>query len=380
VQQCDQIWRKFCRHLEANHLDEQIRGLISIRPEDLDTFDLSGKYNEISFIVNVLRKIRESNSNLLGKDTCTCLNFKSHHKAKMHVPREPLSEFVNNELVAACDKRVAEIRDRVLTGQEYYQRLLNRPERTKAEEIFTQIAQGHRFSVSRRKPLKQSDVPYSTWDELAASVALTTVDTAAFIFALGLRVEMPIECIRDLRRDCLKNDARGFVDIEYVKGRGGQDAVQKTERVRDGGLKTPGGIIRLALALTEHASKVVETYDPVSSQALWIGAHRRGGTSFRPMIHNSREVTALVQSLKIADDSGHPITTIDCTRLRKTVKMHRYRRYGGHLGRFASDNSQSIAVRHYANLDATREDHANAVVDAQNRLFLSAMEPVVLPR
>jgi hypothetical protein len=48
---------------------------------------------------------------------------------------------------------------------------------------------------------------------------LTAIDVVAFIILLSLGTGLEVECLRELKADCLKNPAKGFVDIAYFKRR-----------------------------------------------------------------------------------------------------------------------------------------------------------------
>lgn len=115
---------------------------------------------------------------------------------------------------------------------------------------------------------------------------LTIVDIIGFTILLLLSTGMEMECIFELKADCLGNRATGFVDIAYFKRRA-HGTEWKTLRVRDGGLTTPGGLIRLAIRLTERGRK------PRLQRRLGRWSHRQ---------------TAIAHAAKIAaeifDDNG----------------------------------------------------------------------------
>ncbi len=92
---------------------------------------------------------------------------------------------------------------------------------------------------------------------------LTIIDIIGFTILLSLSTGMEMECIFELKADCLGNRATGFVDIAYFKRRA-HGTEWKTLRVRDGGLTTPGGLIRLAIRLTERGRK------RTGSDRLWV--------------------------------------------------------------------------------------------------------------
>lgn len=231
--------------------------------------------------------------------------------------------------------------------------------------------------VGERMPAGEC-VPGAHRRDFAESVVIGMYDAVAFIVAIGLRVEVPIECLKTLKRDCLKNEARGFVDIEYIKGRGGKSPVIKRERVRDGGLSTPGGLIRLALDLSEPAAARLRSDGHPDAEWLWVGWVERCLPSWRRFSLCNKAFQRGVASFArdVIEVDGQ--VKFSPARMRKTVKAERYRRTGGSLRRFATDHTTSVAARHYAAVDALAEEHRETIRRAQNELVSLAKGPLIL--
>ena len=113
-------------------------------------------------------------------------------------------------------------------------------------------------------------------------------DLVPFLVAVSCLTGMEPECVKGLRADCLASPARGFVSIRYLKrrARGHED---QSVRVSDGGsLRHPGGLIRLALRLTQRGRDHSRLHRPVGRRrrgdAARVLRHRAsgsGGTSAR---------------------------------------------------------------------------------------------------
>jgi hypothetical protein len=189
-------------------------------------------------------------------------------------------------------------------------------------------------------------------------VLVTVADLVPFVVLLILQTGLEPECVKGLRTGCLLNPARGFVSISYVKRRA-PNASHKTIRVPDGGaLHFPGGLIRLAVRLTARGRQWT------GGDLLWNdvrddGVHATFGTagSFE------RKVGQWAASHgfdRLVDRGGGPVR-LDLRRLRKTYKSRQYLRAGGVLDDFTSGHSKPVAAAHYADIDAHREVHEQAI-------------------
>lgn len=203
------------------------------------------------------------------------------------------------------------------------------------------------------------------------------MDLAAFLILLSLETGMETESLIRLKADCLRNATKGYVEIAYHKRRA-RGAEWKRLRVRDGSTATPGGLIRLALALTERARR------HLGSDRLWVLWTVAG---LRPASEDGRQgIASFMQSHSLKDDDGKPLH-LNPSRLRKTQKAEWYRRTGGQMEQFAVGHSVAVAARHYAEIPALahilEEALAAAFHDALDaaRIVLTPMDvlPEVLP-
>lgn len=198
---------------------------------------------------------------------------------------------------------------------------------------------------------------------------LTAVDVVGFIILLSLGTGLEIECLRELKADCLKNPARGFVDIAYFKRRAhGQE--WKTLRVRDGGATTPGGLVRLALTLTSRARRRLD------AEELWVWGCLHG--LIAGMSRNNFMARYFIRRHDLVDDSGRALH-LELSRLRKTYKAEWYVKTGGQLERFAQGHSVEVAAEHYADIPALRALHEATVTAAiEDAMAPARREPFVL--
>lgn len=205
-----------------------------------------------------------------------------------------------------------------------------------------------------------------TLDALHGRRYLLMADIIPFLVLLALDTGIEIECCKTLRADCLKNASKGYVDIEYCKLRT-RGAQWKRLRVRDGGATTPGGLIRLILALTSNARRFLATDD------LWISYNRRVGfvASIR---HPKDQVVQWVTRHDIRDDQGAPLRLM-LSRLRKTQKAEWYSKTKGQMEQFTVGHKTEVAARHYADIPALRHIHEQTVADALQDALNTALQP-----
>ena len=258
VEQYRQSWLPLGNHLTAaGRLHD---GLRAVTADDIDACDVQGQYSRFRCLITSLRAIDERSPDLLQASLKARINFTSRHSGAATLPREPLTPFVTQALKQSVDRKVAASRERIVTGRTRIHALRFKSNRTRFENAFLKIADGMRATRGEIDLFRHRGITIAEASDLPV---LTLPDAIHFIIAIALRVEMPIECLRTLHRDCLKNTARGYVSIEYVKGRGGVRTRIKRERVRDGGINTPGGLVRLALDLSGPAAKrMAERGDP----------------------------------------------------------------------------------------------------------------------
>jgi hypothetical protein len=197
---------------------------------------------------------------------------------------------------------------------------------------------------------------------------LLAADLVPLMVLLSLDTGLEIEAIKDLRSDCLKNPAGGYVEIEYCKRRA-RGAEWKRLRVRDGASSTPGGLIRKVLQWTDPARR------RLGANVLW--AHFAWGRLTPRVLATTQLVASWTERHGILDEGGKPLR-LNLTRLRKTHKASWYRRTGGQLDRFVVGHSVSVAANHYADIPALRHIHEATIAAAMTDALDAALHPLVL--
>jgi hypothetical protein len=215
---------------------------------------------------------------------------------------------------------------------------------------------------------------------------ITGAEVVPLLVTLICLTGLEPECAKSLRAGCLSSPSGGFATLAYDKKRArGRTARQM--RIRTGGVPTPGGLIALVVRLTEPARQAAGT------DALWVGS---GSSGLRVFFDTGYELTARLRAwashhrLHELTDHGGTGVRLDLRRIRKSVKSRLYLRSGGVLDDFATGHTKGVAASHYADIDAHREVHDQAVEDGLRQALSVALpapviagidgEPIAAPR
>lgn len=313
----------------------------------------------------LLRRMEEEKPGTLAPVLLTRLTYLSLEPYKNSRPRDAYSDTIATSIRRAARKQVLDAARRIAPEgslpvvpeglhpivADAYRNLLEAIERDgwahSKDPIFDRMRQRAIYHGARRR----TDLNCPTTH---ARFYLTAVDIVGFTILLSLSTGLETECIFDLKADCLKNPTKGFVDITYFKRRAHGNE-WKTLRVRDGGLTTPGGLIRLAIRLTARART------RTGSDRLWAWGSLMGlmqGVSSRGIISRY-----FVRDHNLVDERGVPLR-LELSRLRKTYKAKWYAKTGGQLEDFAHGHTVEVAADHYADIPALRPLHEATVVAA----------------
>lgn len=201
---------------------------------------------------------------------------------------------------------------------------------------------------------------YKSATDIVSSIGPSQDELTSFLAGLGLMCQIDLGSLKNLTRNCLENAANGFVDISYRKIR--RKNRRRNERVRDGSIETPGGLIRVVLELTEPASRALQAAGHPDANALWLGVFRRQGFQKCNFQHPVRHPWwRFCERNTILGDDGQRLDAIHPGKFRKTVKAIKYRKAGGDLFAISDDHSHAVARDHYANLPSLAEIHDEAV-------------------
>ncbi|HWL19139.1 MAG TPA: hypothetical protein VNS33_05685 [Bradyrhizobium sp.] len=233
----DQL-RRFFHFLDA--AGETIDTISAIEPGLFDRYETWLKRHTVagaifrrhllSRPILLLRRMEELEPGVLPSTLLPRLTYLSLEPYKNSRPRDAYSGAVAARIRRAARRQVVEAGRRIaLEGhlppppadlhpvvKEHFQRLIEGIAQDgwamSKEPLFDSMRQRAIYhGAPRRKDLSCAAVH--------ARFYLTAVDVVAFITLLSLGTGLEIECLRELKANCLKNPARGFVDIAYFKRR-----------------------------------------------------------------------------------------------------------------------------------------------------------------
>lgn len=346
-----------------------------------------GRINQrhlMAALISVLRVGAEEDGALLPQALLPRLRFLGHGPAGTSIPRDAYSGRIAEVLRSASRKQILEARHRIALGEDlpaHPPEVVASPKMAVLRDaVLAEIAANGRIETrhptfkrfvsmaARRKIDIGIEVPHKGFH-------LVQKDLAAFLIQLSLETGMEAESLIGLKADCLVNPTKGYVEIAYHKRRA-RGAEWKRLRVRDGGFTTPGGLLRLALALTERARR------HLGSDRLWVTWTVTGLRA--ASVAKPDDLDKFAEDQGLLDDDGRPLH-INLSRLRKTQKAEWYRRTGGQMEQFAVGHTVAVAARHYAEIPALAHIHDAALADAFHdaleaaRLMPGEVEPSPAP-
>jgi hypothetical protein len=317
----------------------------------------------LAAVIGVLRAGTEDHPGLLSSELLPRLRFLGHGYVGGSIPRDAYDGRIAEALRGAARRQIFDAQSRIALGDALPShplaiatcpRLSAHHDAVLAEiathgQIGTRHPVFKRFAnLARRRKLDIGiEIPHRGFH-------LATMDLAAFLILLSLETGMEAESLIRLKADCLCNATKGYVEIAYHKRRA-RGAEWKRLRVRDGSSATPGGLIRLAIALTERARRHLKT-DRL--WALWTVAGLRAAAE-----DMRKGIDAFVKHHGLTGDDDAPLH-LNLSRLRKTQKAEWYRRTGGQMEQFAVGHSVAVAARHYAEIPALAHIHEEALAAA----------------
>ncbi|MFE3645951.1 hypothetical protein ACFXOM_34100 [Streptomyces sp. NPDC059169] len=389
LQQAVQTVRDFVRFTAAALEGHGELALDDLEPGLIDAFEeaLTRRYaagskgprTEVLLLLRMLRRVDESHPGQFELEFAHRINAK--HTSEESVAARPLNAYpfpVFEALEAAALSDLGKIRDRILEGERL------------AESGHD--PEGHGWDrlenicwyLSNRGPLTPAHLAirgvrdHGGMKALNSRLFLTPGDMVRFQVLLACQTGLEPEAIRELRADCLVSPARGYVTVSYLKRRS-RGAQNKSLRARDGGtLRSPGGVIRLALRLTQRAR------DMIGAEELWVAPSGTTG-ELAPRFTRTVAVDTFPRRAFLAahkidamkDHDGGSVS-LDLRRVRKTFKSRQYLRAGGILPDFVSGHTPKVAARHYADIAAHDEIHDQAVEAGLAEALAVALPPPVV--
>lgn len=361
----------------------EVKGPEDLRSTHVDGFVLAlerggmgsiHRHVTVGKIVNTLRAIEAARSGWFAPDLHERLRYTLATSAGRSIPRDAYSPYVARSLRDAARADVDAIfrrigaEDRTDDGDPVLARARTDVEALIARHgvVRTENIELRRIYLMRRR----RNLPVSTLiDDLHRRHHLHVTDLPPLLVLLSLDTGLEPECVKALTVDCLANPSAGTVELRYLKRRAGATG-HKSMRVRDGGLGTPGGLIRRLIEITSVARQHLPT------DCLWV-YHKSGG--LHAGIRHPRERLAdWVARHRIVDDDGKPLHLL-LSRLRKTHKALWYIKTEGHIARFAVGHTPEVAARHYADLPSLRPLHEATVADAFRDVVAAAVPTILTP-
>ncbi len=379
--------RKFARFLSARSSVQACTRLSvsDLAPQDLDSFEeyvraqatheeSVSPYKWIGALVCLLRWWQETHPERLSAMLTARLVYVANGPVGRSTPRDGYSEKITDALRTACLKDIPQIVER-LTAQCDQQLAAGRdPEVYGWEDTQNVVWYIVHYGIIRARTVQRNRW-YQVSDGLEkvhTQIFPTARDLVPFLVLLALSTDIAIESLKDLRTDCLQNPANGTVEIHYLKRRA-HSQEWKTERVRDGGMTTPGGIIRLVLRLTQHARAHFATTH------LWI-AFGQGHLYLPdfPSTGRGSPIQRFVADYELRDEQG-PLA-LQLLRLRKTRRAERYVLGHGQLEDVARGvHTPQVAGDHYADIPALRHIHEATIAQALEEALQQAVAHTLSP-
>jgi hypothetical protein len=226
----------------------------------------------LAALIGVLRVGSEDHPDLLPQALLPRLRFLGHGFVGGSIPRDAYGSGIAAALRVAARGQILDARSRIAVAED----LPPHPVQIAAcpmlsahrDAVLAEIAANGQ--IGTRHPVFKRFANLAGRRKLDIGIEgphrgfhLATMDLAAFLILLSLETGMEAESLIRLKADCLCNPTKGYVEIVYHKRRA-RGSEWKRLRVRDGSSATPGGLIRLAIALTERARRHLET------DRLWV--------------------------------------------------------------------------------------------------------------
>jgi hypothetical protein len=224
-------------------------------------------YQKMLNIISLLREWMKLHPDSISDSLRERLGYIANGPIGISQPRDGYSQLIADTIRAACKEEITRIIHRITVQGEELLAQGQDPEvdgSDKLQNVLWFIARhGKAPSIKRVNPDRRVK-PELRWQPLHELLYPSQRDLVPFFILLALSTDIAIESLKDLKVDCLKNETEDTVEISYLKRRAHNNAWQSL-RVSDKGRWTPGGLIRLVMAITKRAHKHLQT------EALWVG-------------------------------------------------------------------------------------------------------------
>lgn len=334
------------------------------------------RHTVLAKAILALRSIDADQPGLMHEGVRRRVSYTSTQSVGRSRPRDAYSPFVARQLRDAARGDIARIFRRIgnpLESDDGDANLRRVTDEANARIVVAgRLSSGDRAFKSLYFMRLRRKLPVSTLaEDLHARFHLRAMDIPPLLTFLSLETGLELECCKALTIDCLQNPGPGTIQIAYVKRRA-RGAEHKHIRVRDGGIGTPGGLIRKLIEATAFTRQFVP------SENLWL-YYYTGRKQLRAGLEHQQELVARwIRGHNLVDDDGEPLRLV-LSRLRKTHKALWYLKTEGHMARFAVGHTPEIAARHYADIPSLRPLHEATVAEAFSEVVAAAGPIVLVP-
>jgi hypothetical protein len=326
---------------------------------------------------------------LAGAEVAERLLFVSRRGIVANKPREPYSPYVAEQLrqaavtdmLAAVERITVEGARLLAQGRDPEHAGWNVPANLLWAMVHGGIETARNAPAHVAKKLMSyrafSGSDYSFAD-LIRYAHLTQEDVLAFEIYLSLEIGLPIESVESLKENCLRNEARGYVTLLYVKRRRGASGHTLEKRIKMDEHLSPGAVVKIVKTLTARTRARLLGAD---AKWLFVGhgrAGQYGNRILRRLKSQSDTCRRFCERHTIIDDNGARLQTVTLARLRKTHKSERYLKHAGNLALAANDHTKRVHAKHYANIEALLPLHEKTIAEALEHALEVGMEPVVI--
>lgn len=277
-------------------------------------------YQKMLSIISLLREWMKLHPDRISNSLRERLVYIANGPIGISQPRDGYSPLIADAIRAACKEEITRIIHRITVQGEEFLAQGQDPEvdgSDKPQNVLWFIARhGKDPSIKRLNPDRRVK-PELRWQPLHELLYPSPRDLVPFFILLALLTDIAIESLKDLKIDCLKNETEDTVEVSYLKRRAHNNAWQSL-RVSDKGRWTPGGLIRLVMAITKRAHQHLQT------DALWVGY--RGGLRIvkfevkRRSVHKTTNVTKFARDHDLRDEQGHLWNSTSIAFVRPGVK------------------------------------------------------------
>ncbi len=178
---------------------------------------------------------------------------------------------------------------------------------------------------------------------------------APFCILLMHAVDLPPECIRELRADCIRDPWSKAVTAKfyYVKRRAHGGETPRSVTVKMRGIWSAGWLVRRLLDITAIARHQLGY--TANNGPLLIRRSQRRINAFHDTTRALQYFLARNPQIVTSDDK--PLEKLSLARIRKTIKAKKWKATGGELTAMPTDHTQPVLYSSYLRIGGLQPLH-----------------------